>query len=95
MTEIVTAVFETPSRAEAAMSDLKMARIPSAVVQRGGGGSALREDSNAIWPQNATNWQRPMVTVTVDEMHAGAVTGILEQHGPLNIDEREAQSHRR
>ena len=95
MTEIVTALFETPSRAEAAINDLKVARIPSAVVQRGGGGSALREDSNAIWPQNATNWQRPMVTVAVDEMHAGAVTGILEQHGPLNIDEREERSHRR
>ena len=95
MTELVTAVFETPSSAEAAINDLKVARIPSAVVQRGGGGSALHQESNAIWPQNAANWQRPLVTVAVDEMHAGAVTGILEHHGPLNIEEREAQSHRR
>jgi hypothetical protein len=36
-----------------------------------------------------------MVTVAVDEMHADAVTGILRQFGPLNIEERLAQSHRR
>lgn len=75
MTEIVTAVFETPTTAEAAIQDLKVARIPSAVVQRG----ELREDSNAVWHRNANTWQRPMVTVAVDDMHADAVTGILRQ----------------
>ncbi len=95
MTEIVTAVFETPSTAEAAINDLKVARIPSAVVQRGGSRSALRDDSNAVWNRNANTWQRPLVTVAVDEVHTDAVTGILRQHGALNIEERVAQSHRR
>ena len=31
----------------------------------------------------------PVVTVTVDEMHADAVTGILNQHGPLHLEERD------
>jgi hypothetical protein len=95
MTEIVTAVFETPATAEAAMQDLQVARIPSAVVQRGGGDSVLRKDSNAVWHHKASAWQRPMVRVAVDEMHADAVTGILRQFGPLSIEERVAQSHRR
>jgi hypothetical protein len=95
MIEIVTAVFETPANAEAAVQDLNVARIPSAVVQRGTSSSALREDSNAVWHRNANAWQRPRVTVAVDEMHADAVTGILRQFGPLDIEERPAQSHRR
>jgi hypothetical protein len=36
-----------------------------------------------------------MVMVAVDEMHADAVTSILKQYGPLEIEERNAQSHRR
>jgi hypothetical protein len=35
MTELVTAVFEAPSTAEAAIQDLEMARIPSVAIQRG------------------------------------------------------------
>jgi hypothetical protein len=31
----------------------------------------------------------------VDEIHAALVAGILNQHGPLELEEREAQSHRR
>jgi hypothetical protein len=31
----------------------------------------------------------------VDEIHATLVAGILNQHGPLELEEREAQSHRR
>jgi len=30
----------------------------------------------------------PVLTVTVDEMHADAVTGILNQHGPIHVEER-------
>jgi len=95
MTEIVVAVFETPSSADAAVEDLTAARIPSAAVQRGGSDSALREDSSAVWHRTANRWQMPLVTVAVDEMHANAVTGILKQHGPVNLEVREAQSRRR
>jgi hypothetical protein len=95
MTEIVVAVFETPSSADAAVDDLTAARIPSAVVQRGGGNSTIRDDSDAVWHSNASRWQMPLVTVAVDEMHAHAVTGILRQHSPLNLEAREARSRRR
>ena len=91
MTEIVRALFETPATAEAAIQDLSVARIPSAVVRRGSGDSVLRTDSDAIWHRNANAWQRPIVTVVVDEMHADAVTGILRQFGPLRIEEHLAQ----
>jgi hypothetical protein len=37
MTEIVVAVFETPSSADAAVEDLTAARIPSAAVRTSGG----------------------------------------------------------
>jgi hypothetical protein len=56
------------------------ARIPSVVIQREAPGSA-----HSFF----------RVTVAVDEMHAGAVTGILNQFGPLELEERTAQSHRR
>ena len=79
MTELVLAVFNAASAANAAVQDLEAARIPSAVIQR------------AV----AAPGVRPWVTVAVDEMHATAVTGILNQYGPLELEEREAQSHRR
>ena len=82
MTELVLAVFDADSAANAAIQDLEVARIPSAVIQRG-----VRNDSSAS--------ARPLVIVAVDEMHAIAVTGILNQYGPLEIEERAAQSHRR
>jgi hypothetical protein len=95
MTEIVTAVFETPWTADAAARDLKVARIPTAVVQRGGSDTTIREDSNAIWHRNASQWQMPVITVAVDEMHADRVTSIIRQYGHVRIEERMAQSHRR
>jgi hypothetical protein len=78
MTELVLAVFDAASVADAAVQDLEVARIPSVVIQREAPGSA-----------------RPRVTVAVDELHAGAVTGILNQYGPLEIEERAAQSRQR
>ena len=79
MRELVLAVFDAASAADAAVQDLEVARIPSAVIQRG----------------SRAPGAPPLVTVAVDEMHAPAVTGILNQYGPLEIEERAAQSHRR
>ena len=45
--------------------------------------------------RSASAWQRSTVSVAVDEMHADAVTGIVKQYGPLEIEERAARSHRR
>ena len=39
MTELILAVFEVASAADAAVQDLEVARIPSAVVQREVSGS--------------------------------------------------------
>jgi hypothetical protein len=99
MTELVTAVFEAPSMAEAAIQDLEMARIPTAVIQRGISGD--RDGSARTWDSVASAWHNkrsrdwPSVTVAVDEIHATLVAGILDQHGPLELEERMAQSHRR
>ena len=79
MTELVFAVFDAASAADAAVQDLEAAHIPSAVIQR----------------EVPGNTARPSVTVAVDEIHASAVTGILNLYGPAKIEERVAQSHRR
>jgi hypothetical protein len=91
MTEIVLAVFDAASAADAAVQDLEVARIPSAVIRREiRGNPEPRDDSSA------SGWHsKPAVTIAVDEMHVAAVTGILEIYGPLEIEARVAQSHRR
>lgn len=88
MTEVVVAVFTASPAADAAVQDLKVARIPSAVIQQEVSDPALHQDSKAVWPSLAGAWQKSSVTVAVDERHAGAVTGILRQYGPLKIEER-------
>jgi hypothetical protein len=97
MTELFTAVFEAPSTAEAAIQDLETARIPSAVIQRGvsgdRGASTWHNAADAWHDKRSRDW--PSVTVAVDEIHAALVVGILDQHGPLELEERVAQSHRR
>ena len=91
MTELVTGVFEAPSMAEAAIQDLETARIPSVVIQRGASGD--RDGSAGTWHNVADAWHNkrsrdwPSVTVAVDEMHATLVAGILNQHGPLELEE--------
>jgi hypothetical protein len=94
MTEVVFALFDTRSAADAAVRDLQVARIPSAVVQKSVSDSALGQDSNAAWHRHASAWQRPLVTVAVDELHVQAVTGILTQYGPLKMEKCAAQSDR-
>jgi hypothetical protein len=78
MTEVIRAVFAAVSTADAAVHDLQVARIPSATISR----------TNAR--DSEQNRGRPSVTVAVDDMHADAITGILNQYGPLDIEERAA-----
>lgn len=102
MAEIVIAVFEAASAADAAVRDLEVARIPSAVIGREISGDRERRDSGDVsaWQGTASAWHRkrcrgwPSVTVAVDEIHAAVVTGILNQYGPLEIEERSASSDR-
>jgi hypothetical protein len=51
-------------------------------------------DRNPKRRANSSASARPSVIVAVDEMHTLAVTGILKQHGPLEVEARVAQSHR-
>ena len=75
MTTLVLAVFDAASTAGAAVQDLEAARIPSAVIKREVSGNTSAQSS---------------VTVAVDGIHAAAVTGILSQYGPLQIEARTA-----
>ena len=75
MTALVLAVFDAASAAGTAVQDLDAARIPSAVIKREVSGNTSARTS---------------VTVAVDEIHAVAVTGILNQYGPLQIETRTA-----
>jgi len=78
MTEVIRAVFAAASAADAAVHDLQVARMPSATITR-----TNTRDS-------AQRHLRSSVTVTVDDMHADAITGILNQYGPLDIEEHVA-----
>jgi hypothetical protein len=86
VTEVIVAVFESSLAAEAAVQDLEVARIPSAVVERLISESVVSEDIDALSPGKVKAW--PTVKVVVDEMHADAVTGILRQYGRLNMEMR-------
>jgi hypothetical protein len=89
MMELVLAVFDAASAAGAAAQDLEVARIPSAVIRR------EVSDRNPKRRDNSSASARPLVIVAVDETHALAVTGILNRYGPLEIEARATQSHRR
>jgi len=92
MTEVVVAVFDSSLAAEAAIRDLKVARIPSAVVERGMSESVISEEINAVSRRKAREW--PAVKVVVDGMHADAVTGILRQYGQLDMERRKPGGRR-
>jgi hypothetical protein len=92
VTEIVIALFDKASAADAAVRDLEAARIPSAMVEREARGSRGRGGSASGWHRRTSAWLRPLVTVAVDEMHAPAVTGILKLYGAVNIEERSRRS---
>ena len=87
MTEVVTAVFEAASAADAAVQDLDVARIPSAVIRREMRDDLVQPDSSTSGRQSKRSRGFSSVTVTVKEMHAAAVTGILNRYGPLEIEE--------
>ena len=115
MTEVIVAVFDTASAAEAAVRDVEAAGLPSAVIRRyTKDDPALRDyksEPAAQKPQSFWSWlfgeDAPVseyevydrsiaaggtvVTVSVDEAHAARVTDILNQHAPLDIEERAAE----
>ena len=76
MTEVVTAVFDAASAADAAVQDLDVARIPSAVIRREMRDDPVQPDSSTSGRQSKRSRGFSSVTVIVKEMHAAAVTGI-------------------
>jgi hypothetical protein len=86
VTEVIVAVFDTASVANAAVRDLEAAHIPSALIQR-----FICEDAeHRIAPTHLQVGDRPgwpLVTVAVDEMHCSLVAGILDRHAPVDLHE--------
>ena len=77
MTELVTAVFEASSMAEAAIQDLEMARIPSVVIQRGVSGD--RDGNASTWHSVADAWHNTP-TAPADLTHCdGTITTLRSQ----------------
>jgi hypothetical protein len=74
MKELVLAVYETRSAARAAMEDLQIARVPSAVVH-----------PNVTW--ETVDPEQRSITVSVDDQHASAVTAILALQVPVRLEE--------
>ena len=81
MNQIVVAVFEAESSADAAVQDLEVARIPSVIIKR----YAAADPEERITPTGSEGHPQgcSLVTVSVDDGHAEAVTGILKRHGSV------------
>ena len=54
---------------------------------------ALPDNRSTSGRQSKRVYGLSSVTVAVDEIHAGVVTGILNQYGPLEIEERYDRAH--
>jgi hypothetical protein len=93
MRAFVLAVFDTPTRADTAIEDLEVARIPTVRVQREAH-SDTRGPSEANWHRSGSAWQRPLVRVAVDYINADAVTEILGQYGPVKVEEYAGEDRR-
>lgn len=114
MTEMIVAVFDTASAAEAAIRDLEAAGLPSAVIRRyvkddpalrdyegwepkrqGGFWSLLFGEDAPVSEYEVYDRSiaagGTVVTVSLDEAHAPRVTELLNQHAPLDIEERAAE----
>jgi hypothetical protein len=74
MKELVLAVYETRSAARAAVEDLQVARVPSAIVH-----------PNVTW--ELVDPDHRSITISVDGQHATAVTAILALQAPVRLEE--------
>jgi len=74
MTGLVVAVYGSSLAANMAISDLEVARVPSAVIR------------HEVRDRLANPGER-LVAVTVDDRHVSAVAEILNLQGPVNLVE--------
>jgi hypothetical protein len=86
MNEVVIAVYKTASAAETAVEDLKIARVPSAIVRQFVSDPAADEELREVRNRSIPSGDR-VVAVTVDDRHASAVMGILEMQAPAMMTE--------
>jgi hypothetical protein len=84
MTQMVIAEFDAATAADAAVRELEAAQIPSAVIRRYVNDHP-DERIMLTGPDGGHRGGRPFVSVAVDMIHADAVAGILNQHGPLDV----------
>ena len=79
--EVVVAVYRSASAAEAAVEDLKVARVPSATIRQFVSDPAAQEGLLELHNRSIASGDR-VVAVTVEDRHASAVMGILDMRAP-------------
>jgi hypothetical protein len=89
MTEVVgvvVAVYRSASAAEAAVEDLRVARVPSITIRQFVSDPAAPEGLLELRNRSITSGDR-VVAVTVEDRHASAVIGILDMQAPVSLTE--------
>ena len=86
MDKVVVAVYRSALAAEAAVEDLKVARVPSTTVRQFVSDPAAPEGLLELHSQSISSGDR-VVTVIVEDRHAGAVMGILDMQAPVSLTE--------
>ena len=86
MNEVVVAVYSSASAAEAAVEDLKVARVPSATIRQFVSDPAAQEELLELHNRSIASGDR-VVTVTVEGRHVSAVMGILDMRAPVCMTE--------
>jgi hypothetical protein len=86
MNELVVAVYKSASAAEAAVEDIKVARVPSATIRQFVSDPAAQESLLELHNRTIASGDS-VVTVTVEDGHASAVMGILDMQAPVCMTE--------
>jgi hypothetical protein len=87
MNEVVVAVYKSASAAEAAVDDLKAARVPSATLRQFVSDPAAQEGLLLELHNRSIASGERAVTVTVEDRHASAVMEILDMQAPAIMTE--------
>ena len=86
MKEVVIAVYKTASAAETAVEDLRVARVPSAIIRQFVSNPAAQEELVDLRDRIMISGDR-VVAVTVDDRDASLVMGILDMQAPVLMTE--------
>jgi hypothetical protein len=86
MDEVVVAIYGSSSAADAAVEDLKVARIPSATIRHFVRDSAAQKGLLGLHNRSIAS-EDVVVAVTVEDRHASAVLRILGMQAPVSMTE--------